>query len=107
MVVGLLLVVLASGELVGAVVGGGDSTEAVLVGLIHLLMPLRVANHLLLLGKHLRLTHGHRAMEMLTVVHVFAVVGTALQARAESTKVPSIVSWRLGTARQHSGSLGS
>ena len=54
MVVGLLLVVLASGELVGTVVGGGDSTEAVLVGLIHLLMPLAVTNHLFLFSEHLR-----------------------------------------------------
>ena len=92
MVMGLLLVVLASGELIGAVVGGGDASEAVLVGLIHLLMPLRVANHLLLLGKHLRLTHGHRAVEMLTVVHVFAVVGATLQAGAESAEVPGVVS---------------
>ena len=91
MVVGLLFVVLASGELVGAVVGGGDSTEAVLVGLIHLLMPLRVANHLLLFGKHLGLTHGHRAMKMLTVVHVFAVVGPALQAGTESSKVTCVI----------------
>ena len=78
MIVGLLFVVLAAGELVGAVVGGGDATEAVLIGLIHLLMPLRVADHLLLLGKHLGLTHRHRVMKMLSVVHVFAVIGTAL-----------------------------
>ena len=107
MVVGLLFVVLASGELVGAIVGGGDATEAVFVGLIHLLMPLRVANHLLLFGKHLGLTHGHRAMKMLTVVHVFAVVGAALQAGTEAAEVPGVVSRGLGTAWQHSGSLGS
>jgi len=52
-VVGLLLVVLTTGEVVGAVVGRGDAAEAVLEGLLHLLVPLRVPNHLLLLGKNL------------------------------------------------------
>lgn len=75
---GLLFVVLAAGELVAAVVGGGDPPEAVLVGLIHLLMPLRMAYHLLLFGKHLGFTHRHRAVKMLSVVHVFAVIGSAL-----------------------------
>ncbi len=74
----LLFVVLAAGELVAAVVGGGDPPEAVLVGLIHLLMPLRVAYHLLLFGKHLGFTHRHRTVKMLSVVHVFAVIGSAL-----------------------------
>ena len=78
MVVGLLLVVLAAGELVHAVVGGGDPPEAVLVGLVHLLVPLRVAYHLLLLGKHFGLTHRHSAVKMLSVIHVFAVIRTAL-----------------------------
>ncbi len=50
---GLLLVVLTPRELVGAVVHGSDSAEAVLVRLLHLLMPLGVADHLLLLGEHL------------------------------------------------------
>jgi hypothetical protein len=50
---GLLLVVLATGELVGTVIGGGDPAEAVLECLVHLLMPLGVPDHLLLLGKHL------------------------------------------------------
>ena len=52
-VVGLLLVVLTSGEVVGAVVGRGDATEAVLEGLFHLLVPLRVPDHLILLGENL------------------------------------------------------
>ena len=78
MVVGLLLVVLAAGELVRAVVGAGDPPEAVFVCFIHLLMPLRVAYHLLLFGKHFGFTHRHRAVKMLSVVHVFAVIGTTL-----------------------------
>ena len=105
MVVGLLFVVLASGELVGAIVGGGDATEAVLIGLIHLLMPLRVSDHLLLLGKHFGFAHGHGAMEMLAVVHVFAIIRTTFQAGAEPTKVSGVIRRRLGTARQNTGSL--
>ena len=52
-VVGLLLVVLTSGKVVGAVVGGGDAAEAVLEGLLHLLVPFRVADHLLFLRENL------------------------------------------------------
>ena len=52
-VVSLLLVVLAVGEVVRAVVRGGDSTESVLERFLHLLVPLRVPDHLLLLSKDL------------------------------------------------------
>lgn len=103
----LLFVVLTPGELVGTVVGGGNPPEAVFVGFIHLLMPLGVSDHLLLLGKHLRLTHGHSAVKMFAVVHVFAVIRAAFQTRAESTKVSSVVSRGLGATRQHSGTLSS
>jgi len=51
--VGLLLVVLAVVEVVGAVVGRRDPPESVLEGLLHLLVPLGVTDHLLFLGKYL------------------------------------------------------
>ena len=87
----LLFVVLAAGELVATIIRRGDPAEAVLVCLVHLLMPLRVAYHLLLFGKHLGFTHRHCTMEMLTVVHVFAIVGAALQAGTESSKVACVI----------------
>ena len=76
-VVGLLLVVCAVGELVAAVVHGGDPAEAVLERLVHLLVPLAVPDHLLLLGEVLPLAHGHGAVEVLPIVHIFARVEAA------------------------------
>ena len=55
-VVGLLLVVRARRELLGAVVHRGHTPKAVLEGLVHFLVPLGVTNHLLLLGKHFRVS---------------------------------------------------
>lgn len=52
-VVGLLLVVLTSGEVIGTVVGRRHAPEAVLEGLLHLLVPFRVADHLLFLRENL------------------------------------------------------
>jgi hypothetical protein len=45
----------------------GDIPEPILERLIHLLMPLAVPNHLLLLGKVLPLAHRHRAVEVLSI----------------------------------------
>lgn len=53
-VVGLLLVVRARGELLRAVVHRGHPPEAVLEGFVHFLVPLGVTYHLLFLGKHFR-----------------------------------------------------
>ena len=71
-VMGLLLVVGAVRELVTAVVHRGDPSEPVLQGLVHLLVPLAVSDHLLLLGEILPLAHGDSAVEVFTIVHVFA-----------------------------------
>ena len=131
MVMGLLLVVLAARELVGTVIHGGDPPEPVLEGLVHLLVPLAVSDHLLLLCEnlahegrglalahipevvqgvvplHLLLAHGHGAVKVLPVVHVLAVQAPALQAAAEALEVPRVVGGSLGGARQQAHSLGS
>jgi hypothetical protein len=44
-----------------------DIPEPILERLIHLLMPLAVPDHLLLLGKVLPLAHRHRAVEVLSI----------------------------------------
>ena len=98
MIVRLLFVMLASGKLIGTIIGRGDTSEAIFISFIHLLMPLRVSDHLLLLGKHFGFAHGHGAMEMLAVVHVFAIIRTTFQAGAESAKVSGVICWRLGTS---------
>ena len=90
-VVGLLLVVGAVNELVTAVVHRGHPSEPVLQGLVHLLVPLAVADHLLLLGEVLALAHGDRAVEMFPVVHVLAPREPALQAGAEPLEVAGVV----------------
>ena len=91
MVVGLLLVVGAVNELVTAVVHRSDPSEPVLQGLVHLLVPLAVSDHLLLLGEVLPLAHGDRAVEMFPVVHVFTPGEAALQAGAEPLEVAGVV----------------
>ena len=90
-VVGLLLVVAAVNELVAAVVHRGDPSEPVLQGLVHLLVPLAVSDHLLLLGEVLALAHGDGAVEMFPVVHVFTPREAALQAGAEPLEVAGVV----------------
>ena len=79
-VVGLLLVMGAVHELVTAVVHGGHSPEAVLESLVHLLMPLAVANHFFLLCKIFSLAHGHSAVEVLAIIHVFAGIEATFKA---------------------------
>jgi hypothetical protein len=44
-----------------------DVPEPILECLIHLLVPLAVPDHLLLLGKVLPLAHRHRAVEVLSI----------------------------------------
>ncbi len=44
-----------------------DVPEPILERLVHLLMPLAVPDHLLLLGKVLPLAHRHRAVEVLSI----------------------------------------
>ena len=90
-VVGLLLVVAAVNELVTAVVHRGDPSEPVLQGLVHLLVPLAVPDHLLLLGEVLPLAHGDGAVEMFPVVEVFTPGEAALQAGAEPLEVAGVV----------------
>ena len=90
-VVGLLLVVGAVNELVTAVVHRSDPSEPVLQGLVHLLVPLAVSDHLLLLGEVLPLAHGDGAVEMFPVVHVFTPREAALQAGAEPLEVAGVV----------------
>ena len=79
-VVGLLLVVGAVNELVTAVIHRGHSPEAILEGLVHLLVPLAVSDHFFLLGKIFALAHGHRAVEVLTIVHIFAGIEATFKA---------------------------
>ena len=73
-VVGLLLVVGAVNELVTAVIHRGHSPEAILEGLVHLLVPLAVSDHFFLLGKIFALAHRHSTVKMLTIVHFFASI---------------------------------
>jgi len=107
MIMRLFLVMLTARKLVGAIIRRSDSSEAVFISFIHLLMPLGVPDHLLLLGKHFGLAHGHRAVEMLTIVHVFAVERPAFQTRAESAEIASVIRAGFRTPRQHTGPLGS
>ena len=79
-VVGLLLVVGAVNELVTAVIHRGHSPKAVLKGLVHLLMPLAVPNHFFLLRKIFAFAHGHSAVEVLTIVHIFAGIEATFKA---------------------------
>ena len=93
-------------ELIAAVVHGSDSAEAVLQRLVHLLVPLAVPDHLLLLGKVLALAHWHRAVEVLPVVHVLAGDEAALEARSKALEVAGVVGDPL-LARHHAHPLGS
>ena len=86
-------------ELITAVIHGSHSAEAVLQSLVHLLVPLAVPDHLLLLRKVLALAHGDRAVEMFPVVHVFTPREAALQAGAEPLEVAGVV-------RRHQGLPG-
>jgi hypothetical protein len=64
----LILVISSNGDLVIIIIMlTGDIPEPILKCLIHLLMPLAVPNHLLLLGKVLPLAHRHRAVEVLSI----------------------------------------
>ena len=78
-------------ELITAVIHGSHSAEAVLQSLVHLLVPLAVPDHLLLLGEVLALAHGDGAVEMFPVVHVFTPREAALQAGAEPLEVAGVV----------------
>ena len=93
-------------ELITAVIHGSHSAEAVLQSLVHLLVPLAVPDHLLLLGKVLPLAHRHRAVEVLPVVHVLAGDEAALEARTEALEVAGVVGHPL-LAGHHADSLGS
>ena len=93
-------------ELITAVIHGSHSAEAVLQSLVHLLVPLAVPDHLLLLRKILALAHRHRAVEVLAVVHVFAGNEAALETRAKALEVAGVVGHPL-LAGHHADSLGS
>ena len=90
-VVCLLLVVSALRELVTAVVHGSDPSEAVLESLVHLLVPLAVSDHFLLLGEIFPLAHGDCAVKVFPIVHVFAPGKAALEAGGEPLEVPRVV----------------
>ena len=75
-------------ELVATVVHGGHPAEAVLEGLVHLLVPLAVSDHLLLLCKVLALAHWHGAVEVFPVVHVLASHKSTLKARPKPLEIP-------------------
>ena len=92
-------------ELVAAIVHGSDPPEAVLQRLVHLLMPLAVPDHLLLLRKVLALAHGHSAVEVFPIVHVLARNEAALKTRAEALEVSGVVGHPL-LPRHHAHSLG-
>lgn len=98
-VVGLLAIVgtLAAGMPLGAVVGGRVAHEAVLEGLVALLVPLEVANHLLLLDEHA--AAALEAVEVLPAAEVLAVRAAALLAAAEAADVARVVDHRLRQAR--------
>lgn len=81
MIVGLLLVVRAVGVSVRAVVQRRVPHEAVLQRFVALLVPLEVADHLLLLDEDARV--AVQAVEVLPVVEVFAVRAAAFQGRGE------------------------
>ena len=78
MIMRLFFVVLTSGKLVRAIVRRCYSPESVFVGFVHFLMPFWMANHFFFFGKNFRFAHRHRAMKMFAVIHVFAVIRTAL-----------------------------
>lgn len=92
-------------ELIAAVIHGSDPAEAVLQSLVHLLVPLAVPDHLLLLGKVLALAHWHRAVEVLPVVHVLAGDEAALEARSKALEVAGVVGHPL-LAGHHAHPLG-
>ena len=92
-------------ELITAVIHGSHSAEAVLQSLVHLLVPLAVPDHLLLLGKVLALAHWHRAVEVLPVVHVLAGDEAALEARSKALEVAGVVGHPL-LAGHHAHPLG-
>ena len=92
-------------ELIAAIIHGSDPAEAVLQSLVHLLVPLAVPDHLLLLGKVLALAHWHRAVEVLPVVHVLAGDEAALEARSKALEVAGVVGHPL-LAGHHAHPLG-
>lgn len=98
-VVGLLAVVgaLPAGMPLGAVVGGRVAHEAVLQGLVALLVPLEVSDHLLLL--HEDAAAALEAVEVLPAAQVLAVRAAALLAAAEAPDVARVVDHRLRQAR--------
>ena len=92
-------------ELIAAVVHRSDPAEAVFQSLVHLLVPLAVSDHLLLLRKVLALAHGHSAVEVFPIVHVLARNEAALKTRAEALEVSGVVGHPL-LPRHHAHSLG-
>lgn len=85
----LLAVVAAAAVPVGAVVHGGVPHEAVLQGLVALLVPLEVSYHLLLLDEHPGV--AVQAVEVLPVVEVLAVGVATLDGAAEALHVARVV----------------
>lgn len=99
MIVGLLAIVgtLSAGVPLGAVVGGRVAHEAMLQGLVALLVPLEVAYHLLLLDEDA--PAALEAVEVLPTTEILAVRAAALLATAETADVARVVDHRLRQAR--------
>ena len=79
-VVGLFLVMGAVNKLVTAVIHWCHSPEPILESFIHLLVPLAVPDHFFLLCKIFALAHGHRAVKMFTIVHIFTGIKPTFKA---------------------------
>lgn len=94
MIVRLFLVVRAVGVPVGAVVQRAVPHEAVLQGLVPLLVPLEVPDHLLLLDENARV--AVKAVEVFSVVEVLAVGAAAFQRRRELLHVLGVIYLGLG-----------
>lgn len=94
-IVGLLAIVgtLPAGMPLGAVVGGRVAHEAVLERLVALLVPLEVADHLLLLHEYP--PAALQAVEVLPAAQVLAVRAAALLPAAEAANVTRVVDHRL------------
>ena len=106
-IVGLFLVVSAIHKLITAIIHWCHSSEAILEGLVHLLVPFTMSDHFFLLCEIFALAHGDCTVKMLTIVHVFAGIKPTFKARPESLEISCIVSCDNGLTRdQAMHSLG-
>ena len=106
-IVRLFLVVGTVHKLVTTVIHWSHSSEPVLEGFIHLLVPFAMSDHFFLLCKIFALAHGDCTVEMLTIIHIFAGIKPTFKARPESLEISCIVSCDNGLTRdQPMHSLG-